>query len=150
MPAEPTTQATNEDDYLYHIAEEAEWTEAKTKGDYWGGALCRQDGFIHLSTQDQMLSTWAVHYAPRTEGLVVLRLQKVDLGPALRFEVSRGGARFPHLYRSLVPTECEVLGLTEIRGFDAIAEKTGKTETSNAAPDTTAASINESKKRTQP
>ncbi|EYD75478.1 hypothetical protein Rumeso_02961 [Rubellimicrobium mesophilum DSM 19309] len=58
------------------------------------------DGYVHLSTAEQVEETAAKHFAGE-EGLVLLTLDKTRLDPALKWEPSRGGALFPHLYREL-------------------------------------------------
>ena len=60
----------------------------------------RRDGFIHLSAADQLEGTLAKHFA-REDGLVLLALDPARLGPHLKWEASRGGALFPHLYAPL-------------------------------------------------
>ena len=59
-----------------------------------------RDGFVHLSTAAQAPGTAAKHFAGES-GLVLAAVAAARLGEALRWEVSRGGARFPHLYREL-------------------------------------------------
>lgn len=66
-------------------------------GSFAGSAVDREDGYIHLSTLDQLTETVDKHYAGQDD----LWLAAVDLaaqGEALRWEPSRGGALFPHLY----------------------------------------------------
>ena len=68
-----------------------------------GSAVDRRDGFIHLSTRAQVEETARRHFAAQ-DGLVLVELDADRLGPALRWEPSRGGDLFPHLYASLVPS----------------------------------------------
>lgn len=73
---------------------------AEQAGVYRGSADDSRDGFIHFSTAEQLSGTLAKHYAGQTD----LKLVAVDadtLGPSLRWEPSRGGALFPHLYGEL-------------------------------------------------
>lgn len=59
-----------------------------------------RDGFIHFSTEGQMRGTAAKHFAGQGN-LVLLAVDDADLGAALKWEASRGGALFPHLYGAL-------------------------------------------------
>lgn len=70
----------------------------------------RADGFIHFSTATQAQETARRHFANQRD-LVVVAFDSDDLGASLRWERSRGGALFPHLYGSL-PTGL-VIGITE-------------------------------------
>jgi len=90
---------------LYKILPSAEWDAAAEAGRFEGSALDRQDGFIHLSAAAQAQRTAELHFAGR-EGLVLLEIDAEPLGAALRWEPSRGGALFPHLY---APLDCAVV-----------------------------------------
>jgi uncharacterized protein (DUF952 family) len=85
---------------LYKICTEAALAEAVTKGRFEGSPDDRRDGFIHLSARDQLRGTLDKHYA-RQHGLVLLEVDTDRLGDGLKWEPSRGGALFPHLYGSL-------------------------------------------------
>lgn len=87
-------------DTVFHLAEDARWRAAEADGYYRGGPLDEQDGFIHCSTAEQLRETVRVHLAGR-EGLVLLTIDAARLGGDLKWEVSRGGALFPHLYAAL-------------------------------------------------
>lgn len=87
-------------DTVYKICGREEWLEAQSGGAYRGNADDVRDGFIHLSALDQVEGTLAKHYSGRT-GLVLVAVDAAALGPALRWEPSRGGALFPHLYGPL-------------------------------------------------
>ena len=76
------------------------WQAALASGLYAGSADDLRDGFIHLSTAAQLPATLAKHFAARAD-LVVVAVVADRLGAALKWEVSRGGALFPHLYRPL-------------------------------------------------
>ncbi|MBM3531042.1 MAG: DUF952 domain-containing protein [Alphaproteobacteria bacterium] len=85
---------------IYKICPVSEWRVAEAAGAYRGSAVDLKDGFIHFSTAEQARETAAKHFA----GLHDLVLVSVDadaLGPALKWEPSRGGALFPHLYGDL-------------------------------------------------
>lgn len=88
---------------IYKIADEAAWRSAEAAGVFLGAPIDLADGFIHFSTAEQVLETAAKHFAGR-EGLVLAAFDAGQLGDALRYEVSRGGDLFPHLYASLDPS----------------------------------------------
>jgi uncharacterized protein (DUF952 family) len=84
----------------YKVLTGDEMAALERDGRFEGSADDRRDGFIHLSTADQLEGTLARHFADAAD----LHLAAVDLeaqGPAIRWEASRGGADFPHLYGAL-------------------------------------------------
>jgi len=85
---------------IYKILPRQDWLAAQAARLYEGSSLDRQDGFIHFSTAQQAQETATRHFAGQAD-LVVLEIEGDDLGPALRWEASRGGALFPHLYGTL-------------------------------------------------
>jgi len=85
---------------IYHMCTKAEWQAAENTGVYSGSSQDVADGFIHFSSQDQVVVSAAKHRAGQT-GLVLLRVDPERLGDALKWESSRGGALFPHLYGTL-------------------------------------------------
>ena len=85
---------------IYKLAERREWAGARASGAYEGSAVDRADGYIHMSTAAQLAETARRHYAGR-DGLVLAFVDPVALGAALRWEPSRGGDLFPHLYGPL-------------------------------------------------
>jgi uncharacterized protein (DUF952 family) len=85
---------------VYKILTENAFTEARRKGHFLGSADDLRDGFIHLSLADQLEGTLAKHYAGQ-DGLLLLALDPARLGAELKWEPSRGGALFPHLYAPL-------------------------------------------------
>jgi uncharacterized protein (DUF952 family) len=85
---------------VYKILSAAEWNEALTLGVLLGSAIDRRDGYIHLSTADQAQETARRHFHGQAD-LVLVRLDADALGEAIRWEPSRGGALFPHLYAPL-------------------------------------------------
>ena len=98
---------------LYKILAAAEWDEAVARGRFDGSAVDLRDGYIHLSDDGQAQETAARHFRGQ-EGLVLVAFEEGALGPALRWEPSRGGAPFPHLYGPLDPglaQEVRPLGL---------------------------------------
>lgn len=84
-------------DRIYKIIDRDEWDAARACGRYTGSADDRRDGFIHFSTAAQMKVTAAKHFAGQ-RNLVLLALEAGRLGEALKWEPSRGGDLFPHLY----------------------------------------------------
>jgi uncharacterized protein (DUF952 family) len=86
---------------IYKICARREWDEARASGVYAGSAADRADGFIHFSTAAQLAATAARHFAGQAD-LVLVAVDPARLPPgALRWEPSRGGALFPHLYAVL-------------------------------------------------
>jgi uncharacterized protein (DUF952 family) len=85
---------------VYKIAEVADWHQATQSGHYAGSADDIRDGFIHLSAQHQLRATLEKHFK-RKDGLLLIAFEENKLGPALRWEQSRGGELFPHLYGPL-------------------------------------------------
>ena len=85
---------------IYHVTTWEAWRAAETSGRYEGSADDRRDGFIHFSAREQLAESVARHRAGQS-GLVLLTVDPAALGPALKWEPSRGGALFPHLYGPL-------------------------------------------------
>ena len=85
---------------IYKIAPRLLWQEAEACGRFDGAPVDHADGYIHFSTAEQALETAAKHFAGETD-LVLVAVDTAGLGGALKFEVSRGGALFPHLYGPL-------------------------------------------------
>lgn len=85
---------------IYKILPRVEWTAAQAIGRFDGSAVDHQDGYIHFSTAAQAKET-ARRYFANLADLVVLEVEGDDLGPALKWEPSRGGDLFPHLYGAL-------------------------------------------------
>ena len=85
---------------IYKICAAVEWAAAERAGHYRGAAVDARDGFIHFSTAEQVRETAAKHFAG-AQDLVLVAVDDRQLGAALKWEVSRGGALFPHLYGPL-------------------------------------------------
>jgi uncharacterized protein (DUF952 family) len=85
---------------IYKILRADEWAALQAAGETPGAPIDVADGFVHFSTAAQAAETAAKHFAG-AEGLVLLCLDADDLGDALKWEVSRGGDEFPHLYAPL-------------------------------------------------
>ena len=85
---------------IYKIVPKSLWDEAKTKGVFEGAAIDLTDGYIHFSTANQAKETAARHFAGQND-LLLVAVDVERLGTALKFEPSRGGDLFPHLYAAL-------------------------------------------------
>jgi uncharacterized protein (DUF952 family) len=88
---------------IYKICEAAQWKRAERDGEFRGSAADLADGYIHLSTATQVAGTAAKHFAAMS-GLVLVAVGAEELGAALKWERSRGGDLFPHLYGALPVT----------------------------------------------
>jgi uncharacterized protein (DUF952 family) len=86
--------------FVYKIVTTEEWAEAEAAGVFKGAAIDRADGFIHFSTAEQTPQTAAKWFAGRSD-LILAAIDAEALGDSLRWEPSRGGALFPHLYAAL-------------------------------------------------
>ena len=85
---------------VYKILRQKEYSDLHNLGSLIGSAVDILDGYVHLSTAEQLPETLRKHYAGEG-GLHLLALEDALLGGDLRWEPSRGGALFPHLYREL-------------------------------------------------
>ena len=85
---------------IYKIVGRDIWQNAKEAGTFAGAEIDIADGYIHFSTAAQVRETAAKHFAERTD-LLLIGIDAESLGDALRWEPSRGGALFPHLYEPL-------------------------------------------------
>lgn len=84
---------------VYKIFRAGEWRAFEEAGETAGAPIDLTDGFIHLSTADQVRETASRHFAGE-DGLQLLALESENLDP-LKWEPSTGGALFPHLFRNL-------------------------------------------------
>jgi len=85
---------------IYHMCRKDEWEAAQTTGYYSGSSQDQADGFIHFSNKDQIVESAAKHRAGQ-DGLLLIAVDAEALGDALKWEESRGGQLFPHLYGDL-------------------------------------------------
>jgi uncharacterized protein (DUF952 family) len=85
---------------IYKICPAILWCEAETDGLFRGAPVDLADGYIHFSTAAQARETAARHFAGQAD-LVLVAVSVAALGPALKWEPSRGGDLFPHLYGPL-------------------------------------------------
>src|SRR5690349_22713570 len=95
---------------LYKVLRESEWREAQTRGIVVGSPDDLRDGFIHLSTREQLEGTLLRHFAGES-GLIALEIAADRVGADLKWESSRGGALFPHLY-GVLPLDAVVRTIT--------------------------------------
>lgn len=89
---------------IYKILRASEWEAFQAAGKTLGAPIDLSDGYIHFSTAEQAQETAAKHFADEDD-LVLVAFDAVALGDALKWEPSRGGALFPHLYRELMLSE---------------------------------------------
>jgi uncharacterized protein (DUF952 family) len=85
---------------IFKIFRRPEWDGFVRAGETPGAPVDLADGFIHLSTAEQVAETAAKHFGTESD-LVLVAIDAGRLVPALKWEPSRGGALFPHLYRPL-------------------------------------------------
>lgn len=88
------------DAVVYKLVARADWQRAEAQGRFTGSPVDVADGFIHLSTASQVADTAAKHFAGVAD-LLLVSISTVDVAPWLRWEPSRGGALFPHVYADL-------------------------------------------------
>ena len=85
---------------IYKIFRAPEWANLRAQGETKGAPVDVADGFVHFSNAAQVHETAAKHFTGE-DGLLLLAVEAESLGAALKWEPSRGGALFPHLYRVL-------------------------------------------------
>ena len=93
---------------IYKIVPAALWRGAEREGVFRGAPVDIADGFIHFSTAAQVEETAAKHFAGQND-LLLVRVGTDRLGPTLKWEPSRGGALFPHLYGDLPLSDVAVV-----------------------------------------
>ncbi|WP_315973233.1 MULTISPECIES: DUF952 domain-containing protein [unclassified Bartonella] len=91
--------------FIYKILTDPQWQQAQKDGVFLGAPIDLADGFIHFSTAAQVAETANKHFKGQ-ENLWLVQVDEEKLGQALRYEVSRGGALFPHLYATL---DCQLI-----------------------------------------
>lgn len=101
---------------IYKICERALWRAAETDGQFGGAAIDQRDGYIHFSTAAQLAETAARHFAGQSD-LMLVAVDADALGSNLKWERSRGGDLFPHLYG--------VLPLKAVRWARPLADEIG-------------------------
>lgn len=85
------------DDVIFKLFLRNEWLQFREIGKYSGSVADRRDGFIHLSTANQVSETARKHFLG-VGNIVLAAIRAKPLGEKLKWEPSRGGALFPHLY----------------------------------------------------
>lgn len=85
---------------IYKILRLPEWEAALPENVFLGSADDLRDGFIHFSTREQVAGTVGKYFSDETE-LIIVSVNEMDLAEALKWEASRNGALFPHLYAEL-------------------------------------------------
>lgn len=88
---------------IYKICTETAWREAEKAGRFDGAPIDLADGYIHFSSAEQVRETAAKHFAGQRD-LLLVAFDAEALGDPLKWEVSRGGALFPHLYAAIDPS----------------------------------------------
>ena len=96
----PRKSAGSKVPVLYKIMSKQEWETAQTQGIYEGSEADQKDGFIHLSAAYQVRATAQKHFSGKAD-LVLISVREENVGPSLKWEVSRGGDLFPHVYGPL-------------------------------------------------
>lgn len=84
----------------YKVLTAEQFARWQAEGTFAGAPVDRDDGYIHLSTAEQLAGTLEKHFAGQA-GLVVATIDLAVLGDAVRWEPSRGGELFPHVYADL-------------------------------------------------
>ena len=85
---------------IYKIVPKALWAEAEAGGTFLGAPIDHEDGYMHFSTADQVAETAALYFKGMDD-LLLIAVDDGAFGDAVKYEASRGGDLFPHLYRTL-------------------------------------------------
>jgi uncharacterized protein (DUF952 family) len=85
---------------IFKIVHSGEWRAAEAERIYGGSGKDKADGFLHFSTEEQLLGTLTRYYADAGD-LVLVAVDADALGDALKYEPSTAGALYPHLYGDL-------------------------------------------------
>ena len=102
---------------IFKIFRKEEWLEFKTLGKTEGAPIDVADGFIHFSKAGQVQETVEKHFKDEKD-LILVSCNVGDLEPDLKWEVSRGGDLFPHLYRKLLLKD--IISQIEIPKIDGV------------------------------
>lgn len=89
---------------IYKITPAALWQEAVAKGEFTGAPIDLADGYIHFSDAVQARKTAELYFSGQAD-LLLVALEADDFGDAMKWEASRGGALFPHLYGTFTPAQ---------------------------------------------
>ena len=87
---------------IYKIIDSQSWIEAMKSGIFKGATVDLRDGYIHLSAAEQVAETARLYFAGQ-DNLLLVAFEAETFGPALKWEASRGGTLFPHVYGAIDP-----------------------------------------------
>jgi uncharacterized protein (DUF952 family) len=105
-------------DKIYHVCKTEEWQAAREQGFYQGSSQDKADGFIHFSGIETVRASTAKHRAGQ-DNLTLLIADTSKLGDDLKWEASRGGMLFPHLYAAL-PVKAIIETINVTLGADGV------------------------------
>jgi len=91
------------DRYIYKVLTRDQWTQFQRDAVFKGSPVDLADGYIHLSCADQLKVTLDKYYATQAE-VALLQIEASKIDTDLKYEISRGGAEFPHLFADLPMT----------------------------------------------
>jgi len=100
--------------YIYKITSCDAWRDTETTGVFLGSGIDLSDRYIHFSTAQQVEETAARHFSGLTD-LLLIRVEASRLGSALKWEISRGGEKFPHLYAPLMLKDVDCVSPLKLR-----------------------------------
>jgi len=106
-------------DFAYKVTPRALFDTARARGRFVGAPVDLGDGFIHLSTAEQLRETLERYFAGQRD-LVLFSVRVADFGPAMIWEPSRGGALFPHLYATLPMSAVQRIAAIEVGADGAV------------------------------
>ena len=106
------------DEPIYKILTRNQWETFREAESFTGAPVDLADGYIHFSTAKQVRETAAKHFSGQS-GLVLARVNTDSFGDRLKWEISRGGQRFPHLYAALPLANVETVYSLEL-GDDGV------------------------------
>lgn len=89
---------------IFKILLPKQWSDFEATGTFRGAPIDLRDGYLHFSTGEQVDETANLHFSEHDE-IVIARVDTTTIGDDLKWEESRGGAKFPHLYRELTLSE---------------------------------------------
>ena len=103
---------------IYKIVTREQWGDAETTGSFSGAPVDHADGYIHFSSASQLRETARRHFGGQDD-LLLVTVDSAKLGSALRWETSRGGDLFPHLY---APLSLDAVSAVALLPLDASGE----------------------------
>ena len=106
------------DQHIYKVVSSAQWEQAESEGAFRGSGIDHADGFIHLSSADQVIETVKKHFAGQAN-LVLVTVDSIALGETLRWETSRNNALFPHVY-GVIPMSAVIQVVPLPRGANGL------------------------------